>query len=879
MHKKGIEVAHIADAEPTYEAADFFRDRCLGDGRSFMWPEHLVWNLENISALLDAITGENADTGGGTFYQKLHDQLADQPEEVHRVAADIMAFYYLFPTNIGRQKKLDYIKMVVGWKLKQDQPDLDLLQQAYAASVGDAGMLYNTRQPEQVIFYLEFAKKILSEDIDPKDVGACKLLANTVKEGVRSSNPARNILLHLLLPEHFERIAADVHKRRIVEAFRDRSGEAQDTDEAIENIRRSLSEEYGEDFDFYDESILWQWQDTSNGDEVPSAQRYVDAFRAVEKLPDSYLKMLRVHYAAPARTITATRLAQAVNYKNYNSANLNYPKVGGLVGEHLDWLPNMPLEVLVTFEKPADEWHWIMRPQVARALEMLGWVTDTDENEDDNMQLSDYGPLNLILYGPPGTGKTYYTQRRSLEILDSDLQGLSEHDVAVLYRKHISEGRIEFVTFHPSYSYEEFVEGYRYDEEAKVPTLHEGIFQQIVNRALNPRHSPTTTEGARIWKVSLGGSADPHIFKRCIENEEIATGWLGDRDLTSLDRESIAEVFEEYGSEGATNSINSVNYLVNEIRDGDYVAVLKNQREIRAIGLVTGEYRYKHEEYGGDYPHTRPVEWLDQRDHNVYEMNGATNLTLTTIYPLSRISLQDFISLLPQQEQAGEPYVLIIDEINRGNLSRIFGELVTLLEEDKRRGAENELSVRLPYSQNTFTVPPNLHVIGTMNTADRSIALLDTALRRRFEFREMMPDVNVLRRVLLEKVGEEGTEHVELVCEVFKALNRRVVVLLDRDHQIGHSYFLGSTSIEELHRTLYRRIFPLLQEYFYNDAERMRRLLHRYDHSATKGFFAHVEEYRHALNEEILDDELPWELHEYPVEDLEAALRNTFLEE
>ena len=860
-----------------YEAVDLFRNRCLGDGRSFLWPGHHAWSPENISALLNAITGENADTGGRTFYQKLHDQLVEQPEEVHRVATDVMAFYYLFPTKIGLQKKLAYVKMLAGWKLDQDQPELDLLKRAYAASVGDAGMLYNTRQPEQVIFYLEFAREILSGGIDPADVIACKRVADAVKERVRSSNPARNIVLHLLFPERFERIAADVHKRRIMEAFRGRSGGAQDVDEALESIRRSLSGKYGEDFDFYDENILWQWQDTPDGDGAPSVQRYVDAFRAAGDLPDSYLKMLRAHYAAPDRTTTATRLARAVGYPNYNSSNLNYPRVGGLVGQHLGWRPGMPLKVLVTFENREGEWHWIMRPQVVRALEVLGWVTETDEREDGSMQLPERGPLNLILYGPPGTGKTYHTQRRALEVLDPDLQGISDSDVASLYREYLNEGRIEFVTFHPSYSYEEFVEGYRYDEDAGVPTLHRGIFRQIVNRALNPRQTPTVTEGARIWKVSLGGSPEPHIFERCMESGEIAVGWLGDRDLTSLDREAIAELFGEYGSEGATNSINSVNYLVNGIRDGDYVAILKNQREIRAIGLVTGAYRYRGDEYGEDYPHTRPVEWLDRRDHDIYEMNGATNLTLTTIYSLNRISLQDFVGLLPEQEQAEEPYVLIIDEINRGNLSRIFGELVTLLEEDKRRGAENELSARLPYSLNTFTVPSNLYVIGTMNTADRSIALLDTALRRRFEFREMMPDVNVLRRVLLAKVEEEASEHVELVCEVFEALNRRVAVLLDRDHQIGHSYFLGSTSTEELHRTLYRRVFPLLQEYFYNDAERMRRLLGGHDASAKRGFFAYMEEYRRAFDEGVLEDELPWELHEYPVEDLEEALRSTFL--
>ncbi len=173
--------------------------------------------------------------------------------------------------------------------------------------------------------------------------------------------------------------------------------------------------------------------------------------------------------------------------------------------------------------------------------------------------------------------------------------------------------------------------------------------------------------------------------------------------------------------------------------------------------------------------------------------------------------------------------MLVIDEINRGNLSRIFGELITLIEEDKRQGASNELTARLLYSGRTFSVPANLHFIGTMNTADRSIALVDTALRRRFEFEEMMPDVEVVRRVLAEKVDERDVDDVigfvELTCAVFEVLNQRVSLLLDRDHQIGHSYFLEATSMKGLHETLYRKVFPLLQEYFYNDPDQLERLL------------------------------------------------------
>lgn len=760
-------MARRAEAEPVYEAADLFRRRCLIEGRSFLWPERYVWTPETISALRDAFIG-NPDTGTGTFFEKWRDQLADQPEEVHLVATDTVAFYYLHPGNIGRERKLAGVEKVIGWKLEQQQPELELLEKAYSAKVGHAGTLYNTRRPEQVDFYLQFFGEVLSSDIDPTDADACKRLADSVRERVPQSGPARHILLHLLFPEYFERIASDRYKQKIVEAFADRAGRASDRDDALLNIRHALVEEYGrEDLDFYEDGIREIW-----------------------------------HEGPPP-------------------------------------------------PPPAEQ------------------ETNKVDHEGGNLQPSRHVPLNVILYGPPGAGKTYLTQRRALEILDQDSANLPDEDIGEHFRKHLSEGRIEFITFHPSYSYEEFVEGFRYDKDEKVPTLHDGVFKRLVERA-SSYSQELARENARIWKVSLGDHRAPRLFDRCIQNGEIAIGWFKDRDLSRYGKNDIAGLF---GNE--KNNARSVNYFVNEMREGDYVAVFKNQREIRAIGVVAGVYQHKWYEYGEDHPHTRRVEWLDQREHDIYQINGSKYMVQPTVYLLDDISPDEFAKLLPDDGSSQEPHVLIIDEINRGNLSRIFGELITLIEEDKRRGERNELTARLPYSREPFTVPSNIYVIGTMNTADRSIALIDTALRRRFEFEEMRPDAGVIRKIL--KAGGCADEHVDLVCGVFETINKRVAVLLDRDHQVGHSYLLGATSVEDLRHALYRKIFPLLQEYFYNDPERLREVLGAYEAENRKGFVRRIEEYGSAFEDAVPDEDLPWEFVEYPAEvEFEEALQNTF---
>jgi 5-methylcytosine-specific restriction protein B len=231
---------------------------------------------------------------------------------------------------------------------------------------------------------------------------------------------------------------------------------------------------------------------------------------------------------------------------------------------------------------------------------------------------------------------------------------------------------------------------------------------------------------------------------------------------------------------------------------------------------VVGPYEFFE---GKTFHQSRPVRWLTvlpavRPVSEIYEKN----FMMSSLYELDKgaIKYDAIEAMIAARDNGRQDYVLIIDEINRANISKVLGELITLLEPDKRDGEINGLTVKLPYSGADFAVPPNVHVIGTMNSADRSIALLDTALRRRFAFEELMPKPEVL--------ANDNTAGVDL-RKMLQAMNDRIEALYDRDHAVGHAYLMGVKSLGDLELAFRRRILPLLQEYFHEDWSRIRRVL------------------------------------------------------
>jgi 5-methylcytosine-specific restriction enzyme B len=450
------------------------------------------------------------------------------------------------------------------------------------------------------------------------------------------------------------------------------------------------------------------------------------------------------------------------------------------------------------------------------------------------------GPTNLILYGPPGTGKTYATALEAVKLCSTGVDLGDRAAVEAEYGRLVEARQVEFVTFHQSYSYEDFVEGLRppvsgkdgegdEDKSGFRLEVSPGVFHRIATRASASKGSTGKKfdlSGRQFFKMSIGEAANPedaYLFEEALQNGSALLGFgeIDWRDDRFAKRDAMIQAWKDSQPDAEPPTPQSArvqcpDMFRNWIKPGDIIIVSKGNGSFRAIGEFTGPYEYVPREDGG-YFHRRAVNWLwsDRQGVPVEEIY-AKRFSMRTLYMLtsSDLNMSALQRYITSQEPGSPPeqFVLIIDEINRANISKVFGELITLLEADKRITADGGgLRVRLPYSKEPFGVPGNLHVIGTMNTADRSIALLDTALRRRFEFRELMPDPDLPQ---LKAAGDRcGVD----LGKLLRTLNDRIEYLFDREHQIGHAYFINCNSRADLDAVMRHKVVPLLAEYFYED--------------------------------------------------------------
>ena len=417
-------------------------------------------------------------------------------------------------------------------------------------------------------------------------------------------------------------------------------------------------------------------------------------------------------------------------------------------------------------------------------------------NNNNNMA------LNTILFGPPGTGKTYVTIDKAVDLIRVG-NDFDRNQKKLEFNRLQKEGRIYFTTFHQNMAYEDFIEGIKPVEPKEGDKylqyeIQDGLFmkacieatydfiisnvldneQEMQIRTFNQLYDQLYNQIDQADETQLDTLNGGHVLVSTTEQGNFSIRHIDGVRSYTVSRSRLEPIFNTF------DNLNLVNNIVEEFR-----AIIGGCNATAFWSILNA---------------------IHQLEPNAIEIEEETVLTFEVKKEYVQKHWRDAPFLYTENDRSN-PFVFIIDEINRGNIAQIFGELITLIEDDKRLGKAEEIRLQLPYSKQAFCVPPNLYIIGTMNTADRSVEALDTALRRRFVFEPKMPKEE-------ELTAEFDGVNLQVLLST---INKRLRILKDNDHTIGHAWLMGIENLEQLKAVFEKKIIPLLQEYFYNDYEKL----------------------------------------------------------
>ena len=962
-----------------------FKQNCLIEGKSLL-TDAVIWTSKYCKELTQYFV-DNPDAGEGDFFTKLETQLADASANAKLLAAEMLWLMFLCPSNTGAASKRGSVERVFAWSgYKIDKATKErYLSDNALTGVGSAGTAYNTMRWRELVYFIRFTELFLKLDKPKKEA----LLNNHIKfaqwlEQVpdNENRQLRHMLVFLFFPDFNERIFGNTDRCSILVALAGLTKpqynkmKCSERDAALLKLRKECEQELGTTkLDYYIEPLKSKWKNT----EVNESKSEYDSKSVRELIYENFEVFIKDYTPSLLEKLESLLKSACDHSLDIYPVNINGQfRIGRKEKKETHGSPLC----LINFQKNDIKIRYrgkkISITEITNHLTeaISGWSKSSSTSRDSYWP-NDYDikesveteaiqgtvmsqSLNQILYGPPGTGKTYNTINKALDIVDPDFLAQHKNDrtkIKARFDELMEKNRIGFVTFHQSFSYEDFVEGLKaISNEAHQISyeIEDGIFKRMcdagnAHTVISQQKRPVDVTGRKVWKMSLGDtlSDDAYIYQQCIDNNYVLLGYGGNIDFSSSkDRKSVVSTYSTYGinieNESNDYRVTSVQNFKNVMAIGDLIIVSDGNRKFRAIAEIIGDYEFTPSAIDDEsYSQKREVIW-----HRVYEPSlpvdelFTKNLSQMTLYrlrepvlirdklkellsgddlnsdsipslavgskvstymvegitseiislrkpngallPMPRVIVDELVQLVKQGKASisdirskkvfdwntntemekyivngypnvlaplvesivnhgikdkafnnSEKRVLIIDEINRGNISNIFGELITLIELSKRAGGSESLSVKLPYSKEPLSVPSNLHIIGTMNTADKSLAQVDIALRRRFEFVEMMPN-----HELLNDVEVDGID----IAKLLETINQRIELLYDREHTIGHSFFLplkDDRTIARLAKIFELEILPLLEEYFFEDWERVGQVLG--DHLKTDASLKFIE--------------------------------------
>lgn len=803
-------------------AANSWKALALMEMKS-MFSDSKIWTIENIKSL-DTYFVNNQDTGDGDFFEKLETQLEGTTPEVKKLVAEMLWLMLLCPSNIGPDKKRESITRV--WSLSGDELDEGhpLLSNNVLSGIGSSGTSFNTNRWRELIYFIKFCEQFYHLTVNERNTLLDNPFGFAEWLGIIPENESRQLrhmFLFLLFPDSFERIFGGTDRRQIVHSFTSKSKAvikkltALEIDKELLAIRTQQEKDFDSDsLDFYIPPLKEQWKDktvshwlfswnqdnwkwdnlisdiatTATGKTV--IHRWSCANSNIK--PGDRAWMIRLGVEPKGIMATGNVVSEPYSEKHWDKVKADQGEACTYVDIEFTQIIDIFKDAYISVDDLAlikiDKQTWLpqqsgieIKKRSAGLLEKL-WNRITEKQVDKHEQIKNViisDPVNSILYGPPGTGKTFELNRMlsKYQTTNNDIsraQWISQELDSIRWFDVV------------------FMALYTLGGRANVTSIleHEFIVQKakVAGRTKHLRQ--------QIWQTLQAHASED---SKTVKYNKRQSPLIFDKspDSTWFLHDDWEDACSEFVS------------LANRLKEGPDHNDINNRYE-----FVTFHQAYSYEDF---VEGIRPVQ-DEESGELAYQVVPGVFRRLC-------------------QQAKNDPknrYAIFIDEINRGNISKIFGELITLIEKDKRATYDNKgnidnigegMQITLPYSSDKFSVPKNLDIYGTMNTADRSIALLDTALRRRFTFKELMPNPKVITGSRGDGYIEDGQGGVISLREMLTIMNIRIKYLLSRDMMLGHAYLTKVKDFDDLKDVLVNQFIPLLQEYFYDDWHKIQLVL------------------------------------------------------